>query len=81
MTSPQLRVLEAEFRRVGVIFEQLGQLGRLIPEGSLAFEQDAQQMIAILRTLPDGAGQVAVIKALAKANAARPGGNSGDAGA
>jgi len=62
--------LEHEFRRVGTTWEAFAELCRLnapnepvSPDGSFAMELNYPKTTAFLRTLPDGAGQAAFLKA------------------
>ena len=65
-----LEELEREFRRVGINWDAFAELCRLnapnepvSPDGSFAMELTYPKTTAFLRTLPDGAGQAAFLKA------------------
>ena len=62
--------LEREFRRVSVTWDAFAELCRLnapnepvSPDGSFSMELNYPKTTAFLRTLPDGAGQDAFLKA------------------
>ena len=66
----ELAALEREFRRVGITWQTFAMLSRQTapnaapsPNGSFGLGLDIAATVAMLRTLPDGAGETAFVNA------------------